>query len=109
MIEVELELSASQSMDAVNFSRSKIDILHVGFDYIDVTQNPPQRINNVGRRKITGGDFVQHRREENKILPRDQRHFDVLPPRQTLVEILGRIQAGKSAASDNYFGFLSRF
>src|SRR4030095_16112214 len=123
MIELELELSASQSMYAANFSRSKIDIFHVGFDYVDVTQNPPERIHDVDRRKIASGDFVQHRREENEILPRaqspldvpslkiasgafvhhrreeneilprDQRHFDVPPPRQMLVEIFRGVEA----------------
>ena len=93
-------------MNAPNFSRSKIDILHVGFDHVDVTQNPPERIHDVDRRKIASGDFVQHRREENEILPRDQRHFDVPPPRQMLVEIFRCVEAGKPASSDHYFRFL---
>ena len=46
---------------------------------------------------------MQHRREENKIFATDQRHFDVRPARQPLIQILGGIETGKSAASDNYF------
>jgi hypothetical protein len=45
-------------MYAANFSRSKIDILHVGFDYVDVTQNPPQRIDNIDGRKVARSYFV---------------------------------------------------
>ena len=103
MIEVELELSALESMNAPNFSRVKIDILHVGFDHVDVAQNAPQRIHNVAGRKIARRDFMQHRREENEILPRDQRYFDVRPPRQMLVEIFCRVEPGESAACDHDF------
>ena len=95
MIELELKLSAVEPMHASNFSRAKIDIFHVGFDHVDVAQNPPQRIHNVARRKIARRDFMQHRREENEILPRDQRHFDVRPPRQMLVEIFCRVEPGE--------------
>jgi hypothetical protein len=68
-------------MHAPNSPRAKIDIFHVRFDHIDMAQNAPQRIHNVARRQIARRDFMQHRREENKILPRDQRYFDVRTPR----------------------------
>ena len=101
MIELELELGAFESMNAANFPRAKIDILHVGFDHVDVAQNPAQRIHNVARRKIARRDFMQHRREENEILPRDQRYFDIRPTRQMLVQIFCRVEPGKSAACDH--------
>ncbi len=101
MIELELKLSAVKSMHASNFARAEIDILHVGFDHVDVAQNPAQRIHDVARRKIARRDFMQHRREENEILPRDQGHFHVRPSRQMLVQIFCRVEPGKSAAGDH--------
>ena len=103
MIELELKLGAVKSMRASNLPRAQIDILHVGFDHIDVAQNPPLRIHNVGRREIARRDFMQHRRKENEILPRDQGHFDVRPSRQMLVQIFRRIEPGESAAGDHDF------
>ena len=85
MIELELELGTFKSMHASNFARAKIDILHVGFNHIDMTQNSAQRIHDVARRKIACRDFMQHRRKENEILPRDQCHFDIRPTRQMFV------------------------
>jgi hypothetical protein len=51
---------------------------------------------------------VQHRREEDEILARDQRHFNVRPQRQMLVEILRRRQPGKSATGNDYLRGLHR-
>ena len=100
MIEFELELAAFESMHAPNFSRAKIDIFHVGFDHIDVTQNAPQRIHDIAGGKIARRDFMQHRRKENEILPRDQRYLDVRPAREMLVQIFCRIEPGEAAACD---------
>jgi len=48
---------------------------------------------------------MEHRREENKIFATDQRHFDVGPARQSLIQILGGIETDKSTAGDNDFVF----
>ena len=101
MIEVELELTALESMHAPNFTRAKIDILHVGFDHIYVTQNSAQRIHDVARGKIACRHFMQHRRKENEILPRDQRYLDIRPTREMLVQIFCRVEPGEAAACDH--------
>ena len=104
MIELELELTALESMNAPNFPRVKIDILHVGFDHIHVTQNSAQRIHDVAGRKIARRDFMQHRRKQNEILPRDQRYLDIRPTREMLVQIFCRVEPGETAACDNDLG-----
>ena len=104
MIEFELELGAFDPMSAPNFTRVKIDILHVGLDHVDVAQNSPQRIHDVARRKIARRDFMQHRRKENEILPRDQRYLDVRPTRQMFVQIFCGVEAGETAACDYDLG-----
>ena len=104
MIELELELTALESMHAPNFPRAQIDILHVGFDHIDVTQNSAQRIHDVARGKIARRHFMQHRRKENEILPRDQRYLDIRPTREMLVQIFCRVEPGKAAACDHDLG-----
>jgi hypothetical protein len=43
MSRLELQFSAFESVHAPNFSHAEIDILHVGVDHVDVTQNPLQR------------------------------------------------------------------
>ena len=104
MVILELKIGVTDSVNTADFSRIKIDILDIGFDKLHVTKNAPERIHDVARRKITGGNFVKHRREQDKILAADQRHFDVRSPRQMPVEILRRVQPGESAARDHDFG-----
>ena len=104
VIEFELELAAFDSMNAPNFTRVKIDIFHVGFDHIYVTQNSPQRIHDVARGKIARRDFMQHRSKQNEILPRDQGYLDVRPTREMLVQILCGIKPGEAAACDYDLG-----
>ena len=100
MVELELKLGAVKSMRTKNLPRAKIDILQVGLNDVDVPQNAPQRIHNVGGRKIASRHLVQHRREENKILPRDQCYLDIRPPSQMLVQIFRRVEPGKPATGD---------
>ena len=106
MIELELELAAIEPVHAANLSRAKIDILHVSLDDVDMAQNATDRVYDIARRKIAGRDFVQHRREENEILPRDQGYFDILPSRQMLVQIFRRIKSGESTAGNHNLCFL---
>src|SRR6476469_886096 len=49
---------------------------------------------------------MQHRRKENKILPRNQRYFDIRPAGHMLVQIFRRVQSGESATGDYDLGFL---
>ena len=65
VIELELEFTAVQPMNAPNLPRAKIDIFHVGFDHVDVAQNPPQRIHDIARRKIARRHFMQHWGKQN--------------------------------------------
>src|SRR4029077_8672616 len=105
MVILELKIGVSDSVNTVDFSRVKIDILHIGFDQLHVTKNAPERIHDVARRKIAGGNFMKHGREQNEILATDQRDLDIVATRQTLVEIFCRVQAAESAARNNDFGF----
>jgi hypothetical protein len=95
----------SDYVNAADFSRVKIDSLHVGFDNLHVTKNAPERIYDVVWRKIAGGYFVQHRREQNEVLAANQRDLDVVATGQRLVEMLRCVKSAESAARNNDFGF----
>ena len=92
-------------MNTADFSRVKIDIPDIGFDELHVMKNAPERIYDVAWRKIAGGYFVQHRREQNEILAADQCCLHVRPASQLFVQIHGGVQPGKSAAQNDDFVF----
>src|SRR6266436_6098830 len=103
MVKLELKIGVSDSVNTADFSRVKIDILDIGFDELHVTKNAPEWIHNVARRKITGGNFMKHRREENEVLATDQRYLNVVVTGQTFVEILGCVKSTESAARNDHF------
>ena len=105
---IELELTAVESMPASNFAPAQIDLLHVRFDHVDVAQDAAQRVYDVARGKIARRDFMQHRRKQNEVLPRDDRHLDVRPTREMVVEIFCRVEPGEAAACDHDPRFFMR-
>src|SRR6478736_4323628 len=74
-----------------------------------MAKNSPQRIDNVSGRKVARSYFMQHRSEQNEILPADQSNFNVGPACQRFIKVLGGIETGKPAACDNYFHLFPRF
>jgi hypothetical protein len=82
--------------------RVQINRLNIGFNKLHMTKNPPERIHDVARIKVSGGDLMQHRRKQNEILATDQRHLYVRSTREPLVELHCRIKPGKSATGNDY-------
>ena len=63
--------------------------------------------NYVTRRKRTGRQGVDHRAKDNEILATNRCDLDVCSCRKCGIELLRRIQTGKSAAAAYYSGFFS--
>ena len=101
MIKFEVKLAAQYAACATDEAFLQVNSLHIGFDNFHMTKNASEGINDVGRIKIAGCDLMQHRREQNEILPTNQRHFHVWSSRQTFVKMGCRIQPGESAASND--------
>src|SRR5204863_9225613 len=93
----------SNSMKTSHYPHADYDTAHVGYDHNNLTQNSTQRVHDNARREIARRDFVQHRCKENEILSRDQRYFDIWPPRHMLVQIFCRVEPGEDAARDHDF------
>jgi hypothetical protein len=100
MIELELKLEPRYSTDASDTPRRKINSLDFGLDKLYVTKDTTNRINNVSWIKVPRGYLVQHRREQNEVLPADQRHFDVLAASQRFIQVHRRAQAGESSSQN---------
>ena len=105
MVILKFKNGVSDSVNTTDFSRVKVDILHPRFDKFHVMKNAPERIYDVVWRKITGGNFMKHRREQNEILATDQRDLYVVATRQRLVEIFRCVKSAESATGNNDFGF----
>src|SRR6266487_6031359 len=67
-----------------------------------MAKNAPERIHDVTRIKISGGDLVQHRRKQNEILATDQRHLYVRSTRKPFVEVHCRVKPGEPATGNDY-------
>src|SRR5215831_13569906 len=106
MIKFELERQAVQTTCAKQSPHFKIHCSHLGFENLDVMKNASERISDVTGMQISGCDFVQHRREQNKVLAADQRYFNIRPASQVFIEILCRVQSCEAAAGNDYFGLL---
>jgi hypothetical protein len=102
MVKLKLQLDIAQTSQASNLSCRQVDSLDISLNDLDVMKNAPQRIDNIAGRKIARCYFMQHRSEENKVFATNKGDFDIIPPRQALIEMPGCIQSGKSAASDDY-------
>src|SRR6266513_4086452 len=101
MVELELKLEPSYSPQAANAPRGQVNCLHLGLDKLHMTKDATDRIDNVARIKISRGDFVQHRREQNEVLTIDKPDLYVRTPSDRLVEVHRRAQSGKSTSQNN--------
>jgi len=106
MIELKLEFVVRNAPDAMDAPQVQINRLNVGFDNLHMTKNSPERIDDVARIKISGGDLMQQRRKQNEILATDQRPLYVRSTREAFVEVHCRVEPGKSATGDDYSGRL---
>src|SRR6266550_1963857 len=96
MIELELKCELGNAADASNPPLRKVNRLNFGLNKLHMAQNAAERIDNIARIKIAGGDLVQHRREQDEILAADQSNFCVCATRQRFVQVHCRAQPGKS-------------
>jgi hypothetical protein len=67
-----------------------------------MTKNASERVDNVTRIKISGCDFVQHRRKENEILATDQRYLYVRSTREPFLEVHCRVKPGEPTTNNDY-------
>jgi hypothetical protein len=102
MIKLEFKFAVRNTTGAMDSPRVEINRLNIGFDKLHMTKNAAERIHDVARIKISGCDFVQHRRKENEILATDQRHLYVRSTREPFVEVHCRVKPGKSATGNDY-------
>src|SRR4029453_13937381 len=102
MVELEFEFAVRNTSYATDASRVQINGLNIGIDKLHMTKNAAERIHDVTRIKISGCDFVQHRRKENEILATDQRHLYVRSTREPFVEVHCRIKPGKPPPANDY-------
>src|SRR6516164_11776803 len=75
-----------------------IDLVHVAAEEIHVPNHFANRIDDVGQIQIAGCDLVQHRREQEEILPIYDSNFESRVP--TFLEFQSRIKPAKSAAEN---------
>src|SRR5436309_8668154 len=102
MIKLEFKFAVRNTTRAMDSLRVQINRLNIGLNKFHMTKNPPERIHDVAWIKISGCDFVQHRRKENEILATDQRHLYVRSTREPFVEVHCRVKPGKPAAGNDY-------
>ena len=102
MIECELKLLVRYAGSAMDSPRVEINRLNIGLKKLHIMNNAPERIDDIARIKIAGGDFVQHRRKQNEILVTDQRHFHVRSTREPFIKVHCRVEPGKSATGNDY-------
>src|SRR5436190_4103285 len=102
MIKLEFELAVRNAGYAMDASRVQINRLNIGRNKLHMAKNAAERIHDVARIKISGGDFMQHRRKQNEILTTDQRHLHVGSTRDPFVEVHCRVKPGKSATGNDY-------
>jgi hypothetical protein len=71
MIKFEIQLALRDATSAADYSAGQINCADLGFDNLHVAKNAPKRIDDVTGIKISGCDFVQHRRKQDEILVTD--------------------------------------
>src|SRR6266404_119458 len=101
MIELELKREPRDSTDRLDTPCRQVDCPYLGLNELHVTKDAAQRIDNIACIKISRGYLVQHRREQNEVLPADQRHFCIRAPSQRLVQVHSRAQSGKSTSQND--------
>src|SRR5262245_44808271 len=104
MIKLEIQLALCYASSASDYSAGQINCAYIGFNNRHMTENAAERIHDVGRIKISGCDFVQHRREQNEVLATDQCHLYVRSPSESFVEVYRRVKPGEPTTSNDYSG-----
>jgi hypothetical protein len=102
MIKLEFKFAVRNATRAMDSPRVEINRLNVGFNKLHMTKNAAERIHDVTRIKISGCDFVQHRRKQNEILATDQRHLYVRSTREPFVEVHCRVEPGEPTTGNDY-------
>src|SRR5437870_10011519 len=102
MIKLEFKFAVRNASYAMDASRVQINRLNIGINKLYMAKNATERIHDVSRIKIAGGDLMQHRRKQNEILATDQRHLYIRSAREPFVEVHCRVKPSKSAAGNDY-------
>src|SRR5207247_8598292 len=79
----------------------QIDPIDLSDEDFDTAEQLAERIDNVRDLQIAGSDFVQHRREQEKIIPTDQANLHLGRARQQSLQVQRRIDAPKTSAEDD--------
>jgi len=108
VIELKLKCELGNAADASNPPLRKVNRPNFRFNKLHVAQNTAERIDNIARIKIAGGDLVQHRREQNEILTVDQSNFSVCAASQVFIQVHCRAQPGESASRDDHRSLFHR-
>ncbi|MCG3121357.1 MAG: hypothetical protein ALAOOOJD_04410 [bacterium] len=106
MIIFQLVFVRGQAVGDMNALVRQINLLHVAVKKAHAPEQLANRIDDVRHVKIAGRNFVQHRREKNKIFSIDESNFHLIMTGDGLVQMQGGIQTAKTAAQDDNFCFL---
>src|SRR5260221_2160638 len=79
----------------------QIDPLDLTDKDFDAAEQLAEGIDNVRDLQVTGSDFVQHRREQEKIIATDQANLYLGRARQQFLHVQCGIDAAKTAAEDD--------
>ena len=79
----------------------EVDLLDVPVEELHVRDELADRVDDVRDVEVARRDLVEHRREEEEVVPVDDRDVDVREAEEPLVELQGRVDAAEAAADDH--------
>jgi hypothetical protein len=78
----------------------EVDRFNLNDQHAGSMQHLPERLDDIGNCHVTSGDFVQHGRKENEILPRRQHDFHIRNSDQSPLQVQRCVGARKAAAEN---------
>src|SRR2546422_10807758 len=100
MIVRELVLVIFLAVRDQNLLSLEVDLFYGSVEETHAAEQLPDRIDDVRRIEIAGGDFVQHRREEKKVVTVHQGHLDLRIACQAFFDLEGGVKSAEAAAQD---------
>ena len=92
---VVVALEAVRHGDAAAIEINPVDVAD---EDLGPLQQRPQRADDVRDVEVAGGDLVQHRREQEEVVARDERDFDARVAGEHLFEVARSVHAAESTA-----------
>src|SRR5439155_8506999 len=83
----------------------QVDLIHVTHEYLNLTEQLPKGIYDIGDLEIARGDLVKHRSEQKKVISANERNLYRLHSRQQLLKMNGGINPAETTAQndDSFF------